>query len=112
MNWDRIEGNWKQVTGRAKVQWGKLTSDDFDVIAGRREYMDALDGGDWRYGDESVPGVGVTYFAGTFVRHPLALATAHATLEHLREQGPALQEGLTARTAAMVARARRVCAGV
>jgi len=39
MNWDRIEGNWKQVTGRAKVQWGKLTSDDFDVIAGRREQL-------------------------------------------------------------------------
>jgi len=39
MNWDRIEGNWKQVTGRAKVQWGKLTSDDFDVIAGRRDQL-------------------------------------------------------------------------
>jgi uncharacterized protein YjbJ (UPF0337 family) len=39
MNWDRIEGNWKQVTGKAKVQWGKLTSDDFDIIAGRREQL-------------------------------------------------------------------------
>jgi len=39
MNWDRIEGNWKQVTGRAKAQRGKLTSDDFDVIAGRREQL-------------------------------------------------------------------------
>jgi uncharacterized protein YjbJ (UPF0337 family) len=39
MNWDRIEGNWKQVTGRARVQWGKLTSDDFDIIAGRREQL-------------------------------------------------------------------------
>ena len=39
MNWDRIEGNWKQVTGKAKVQWGKLTSDDFDVIAGRRDQL-------------------------------------------------------------------------
>ena len=39
MNWDRIEGNWKQVTGKAKVQWGKLTDDDLDVIAG-----DASDG--------------------------------------------------------------------
>jgi uncharacterized protein YjbJ (UPF0337 family) len=39
MNWDRIEGNWKQVAGKAKVQWGKLTSDDFDVIAGRREQL-------------------------------------------------------------------------
>jgi uncharacterized protein YjbJ (UPF0337 family) len=39
MNWDRIEGNWKQVTGRAKVQWGKLTSDDLDIVAGRREQL-------------------------------------------------------------------------
>jgi len=39
MNWDRIEGNWKQVTGRAKEQWGKLTDDDFDVVAGRRDQL-------------------------------------------------------------------------
>jgi uncharacterized protein YjbJ (UPF0337 family) len=39
MNWDRIEGNWKQVTGRAKMQWGKLTDDDLEVIAGRRDMM-------------------------------------------------------------------------
>jgi uncharacterized protein YjbJ (UPF0337 family) len=39
MNWDRIEGNWKQVTGKAKVQWGKLTDSDFDIIAGRREQL-------------------------------------------------------------------------
>jgi uncharacterized protein YjbJ (UPF0337 family) len=39
MNWDRIEGNWKQVTGQAKEQWGKLTNDDFDVVAGRREQL-------------------------------------------------------------------------
>jgi uncharacterized protein YjbJ (UPF0337 family) len=39
MNWDRIEGSWKQVTGRAKQQWGKLTNDDFDVVAGRREQL-------------------------------------------------------------------------
>jgi uncharacterized protein YjbJ (UPF0337 family) len=39
MNWDRIEGNWKQVTGRIKAQWGKLTDDDLDVVAGRREQL-------------------------------------------------------------------------
>jgi len=48
-----------------------------------------------------VPTVGVTYFAGTFVRHPLALAAAKAVLEHLKHAGPALQERLNARTAAM-----------
>lgn len=39
MNWDRIEGNWKQVTGHAKEQWAKLTDDDLNVVAGRREQL-------------------------------------------------------------------------
>jgi len=39
MNWDRIEGNWKQVAGHAKEQWGKLTNDDIDVVAGRRDQL-------------------------------------------------------------------------
>lgn len=37
MNWDRIQGQWKQVAGKAKEQWGKLTDDDLDVVGGRRE---------------------------------------------------------------------------
>jgi uncharacterized protein YjbJ (UPF0337 family) len=36
MNWDRIEGNWKQFKGKARQQWGKLTDDDLDVIEGKR----------------------------------------------------------------------------
>ncbi len=39
MNWDRIEGNWKQITGKVRQQWGKLTDDDLDVIDGRREQL-------------------------------------------------------------------------
>lgn len=39
MNWERIEGNWKQVKGKAVEQWGKLTNDDLDVIEGRREQL-------------------------------------------------------------------------
>ena len=39
MNWDRIEGNWKQFKGRARAEWGKLTDDDVDVISGRREQL-------------------------------------------------------------------------
>ncbi len=72
------------------------------VLAGSAEYMDALDGGAWTYGDHSSPEKGVTFFAGTFVRHPMALAACHSVLTHLKEQGPALQEGLNARTAALV----------
>lgn len=39
MDWNRIEGNWKQLTGKAKEQWGKLTNDDLDVVAGRRDQL-------------------------------------------------------------------------
>jgi uncharacterized protein YjbJ (UPF0337 family) len=39
MNWDRVEGNWKQLKGSVKARWGKLTDDDFDVIAGKREQL-------------------------------------------------------------------------
>jgi uncharacterized protein YjbJ (UPF0337 family) len=39
MNWDQIEGNWKQFKGRAKQQWGKLTDDDLDRWAGRRDEL-------------------------------------------------------------------------
>jgi amino acid adenylation domain-containing protein len=64
------------------------------VIAGKKVFMDALDGGTWQYGDSSFPEVGVTYFAGTFVRHPLALASAKASLDYMKEKGPALQQSL------------------
>lgn len=39
MNWDRIEGNWKQFRGHVKEQWGKLTEDHLDVIAGKRDVL-------------------------------------------------------------------------
>ena len=39
MNWDQIQGNWKQFRGEVKACWGKLTDDQLDVIAGRREYL-------------------------------------------------------------------------
>jgi uncharacterized protein YjbJ (UPF0337 family) len=36
MNWDRVEGDWKQIKGKVQQQWGKLTDDDLDVIEGKR----------------------------------------------------------------------------
>jgi uncharacterized protein YjbJ (UPF0337 family) len=39
MNWDRIEGNWKQFKGNVRQQWGLLTDDQLDVIAGRRDLL-------------------------------------------------------------------------
>jgi uncharacterized protein YjbJ (UPF0337 family) len=37
MNWDVIKGNWKQITGRVKSKWGKLTDDDLTTIAGKKD---------------------------------------------------------------------------
>lgn len=39
MNEDRIEGNWMQFKGKVKEQWGQLTDDDLDVIAGKRDQL-------------------------------------------------------------------------
>jgi amino acid adenylation domain-containing protein len=96
------------------ASYGKVVGGGFPigVIAGKRRFMDALDGGDWRFGDASVPTVGVTYFAGTFVRHPLALAAAHAVLNHLTEQGPDLQATLNGKVTAMAAAMNDFCASV
>jgi uncharacterized protein YjbJ (UPF0337 family) len=40
MNWDRIEGNWKQFSGQVREKWGKLTDDDLTVVNGRREQLE------------------------------------------------------------------------
>ena len=39
MNWDRVEGNWKQLKGKAREKWGKLSNDDIEVIGGRRDQL-------------------------------------------------------------------------
>jgi natural product biosynthesis luciferase-like monooxygenase protein len=68
------------------------------ALCGKAIYMDALDGGNWRYGDGSGPEVGVTFFAGTYVRHPLAIRAALSVLTRLKREGPALQDRLSERT--------------
>jgi uncharacterized protein YjbJ (UPF0337 family) len=40
MDWDRVAGNWKQVKGKVKEKWGKLTDDDLNVIDGRRDQLE------------------------------------------------------------------------
>jgi len=39
MNWDQIEGKWKQVKGRVREKWGKLTDDDLETAAGKRDRL-------------------------------------------------------------------------
>ena len=86
--------------------YGKVIGGGMPIgaLAGSSKYMDALDGGMWSYGDGSSPEVGVTFFAGTFVRHPLAMAACSAVLAHLKAAGPQLQEDLSEKTGRLVAR--------
>ncbi len=64
------------------------------VVAGDARYMDGLDGGFWDYADESRPEAAMTYFAGTFVRHPLTLASSKAILQHLKAGGKPMYDRL------------------
>ncbi|MFD2035767.1 amino acid adenylation domain-containing protein [Belliella marina] len=80
--------------------YGKVIGGGLPIgaIGGSKRFMDALDGGCWNYGDDSLPETGVTYFAGTFVRHPLALVSAKAALEYLKNDAGKLQHSLTMKT--------------
>jgi uncharacterized protein YjbJ (UPF0337 family) len=40
MNWDSAAGNWMQMQGKLKEQWGKLTDDDLTTISGKREQLE------------------------------------------------------------------------
>jgi uncharacterized protein YjbJ (UPF0337 family) len=40
MDWDRVQGNWKQVEGKVKAKWGKLTDNDLTAINGRRDQLE------------------------------------------------------------------------
>lgn len=42
MNWDQIEGRWKQVRGKVKNEWGRLTDDDVGAVNGQRDKLVGL----------------------------------------------------------------------
>ncbi|MBD9358030.1 non-ribosomal peptide synthetase/type I polyketide synthase [Methylomonas albis] len=83
--------------------YGKIIGGGMPIgaVAGDARFLDGIDGGFWQYGDASYPRATRTYFGGTFCQHPFSMAACLATLRHLKEQGPALQERLNQRTAAL-----------
>ena len=85
------------------VAYGKILGGGTPIgaVAGSARYMDAVDGGAWRYGDASLPTAATTFTSGTFCNHPLGMAAAQAVLAELQRQGPALQAELDRRTTAM-----------
>ncbi|MFE7435487.1 amino acid adenylation domain-containing protein [Streptomyces tendae] len=74
------------------------------IVAGSRRFLDAVDGGPWSSGDGSYPSAETTYVAGTFFRHPMQLPTVVSMLEHLKAEGPALQQRLEERARDLVER--------
>ncbi len=81
------------------------------IVAGKRRYMDRVDGGQWQYGDASYPAVETTFFAGTFCKHPLTLAASRAVLMHLLADAGELYPPLNARTRALATRLNNFFAG-
>ncbi len=73
--------------------YGKIASGGLPIamVAGQAKYLDAFDGGQWQYGDDSFPEAMVTFFGGTFVKHPLSLAAAKAVLTKIKLDGPQIQ---------------------
>ncbi|KMK66289.1 hybrid non-ribosomal peptide synthetase/type I polyketide synthase [Puniceibacterium sp. IMCC21224] len=88
------------------VTYGKVLGhgQPIGVLSGAARYMDAVDGGTWRYGDDSGPGTRTAFVAGTFNGHPMALAAARAVLDHIRADGGAMFDQLAARTEGMCQR--------
>jgi len=82
------------------VTYGKVVGGGMPIgiVAGSAQYLDAIDGGVWRFGDDSFPDKEVSAFAGTFCKHPLTMAAAQASLLRLKQGGEALQESINART--------------
>ena len=70
------------------VTYGKVVGGGMPVgvVSGKARFMDTFDGGQWQYGDDSFPEAPVTFFAGTFVRHPLAMAALKAMLTFFKTQ--------------------------
>ncbi|WP_205522695.1 non-ribosomal peptide synthetase/type I polyketide synthase [Myxococcus eversor] len=92
------------------VTYGKVVGGGMPIglVADRGGFVDRIDGGDWNYGDDSYPAVETTFAAGTFCKHPLTMATMVATLTHLKNEGPSLQENLNQRAARLAERINEV----
>ncbi len=94
------------ITTYGKAMGGGLP---IAAVAGKATYMDALDGGQWNYGDASFPEATETFVTGTYFKHPLLMPVVLAILNHIQERGLTLQHDLQQRTTQMVERLNRFC---
>jgi glutamate-1-semialdehyde aminotransferase/3-oxoacyl-(acyl-carrier-protein) synthase/acyl carrier protein len=94
---------WSGITADL-VTYGKIAGGGMPIgiVAGKSGFMDAIDGGEWNFGDASFPEVPMTFFGGTFCKHPLTMAACIAALGRIEREGDELYKrvnGLTARFA-------------
>jgi thioester reductase-like protein len=91
--------------------YGKILGGGLPIgaVAGRTEFMDTIDGGQWSYGNGSTPTVPMTFFGGTFNKNPLSMGAAHAVLTRLAAEGPQLQQGIADEVAWLAADFNTFC---
>ncbi|MUV23444.1 aminotransferase class III-fold pyridoxal phosphate-dependent enzyme [Burkholderia thailandensis] len=95
------------------VAYGKILGGGLPIgaLAGRADVMAAVDGGAWRYGDDSAPVAETTLFAGTFNKNPLSIDACVAVLTEIERRGDALYAQLNDRAARLHARLAQALAG-
>ncbi|MFT6706360.1 MAG: amino acid adenylation domain-containing protein [Flavobacteriales bacterium] len=83
------------------IAYGKVLSGGLPMaaVAGKSQYLDVFDGGQWQFGDASIPEAGVTFFGGTFCKHPVSLAASLAALKEMKRQGQPMYDALNEKTA-------------
>jgi len=93
------------------VTYGKILGGGMPlgVVAGKARFMDFVDGGFWDFGDGSAPKDELVTFAGTFCKHPLAMAAACAVLRRMAVEGPALQARVNRLTEDLAFRINTFC---
>ncbi|MFC7418803.1 amino acid adenylation domain-containing protein [Iodobacter arcticus] len=88
------------------VTYGKIIGGGLPIgiVAGKRRFMDVIDGGLWQYQDDSIPQTTATFIAGTFANHPMALAAAKSVLLEIKAKGALLYQQTNALTLSLVTR--------
>ena len=115
---DEIITGFRSVLGGAQewfgvradiVTYGKVVGSGMPigVVSGTSRFMDAVDGGQWQFGDDSYPKVERTFFGGTHSQNPLAMACIEAVMSQLKIRGNELQSRLNGMTADLADRLNR-----
>ena len=94
------------MTVYGKVLGGGLP---IGVVAGKKKYLDFIDGGNWNFSDDSHPNSPTTFVAGTFCHHPLTMAASKAVLKFLWSNGDRLQNELSNKTEQLIRSINEFC---